>query len=98
LCLPVFIKKQTFSLGEGYMIVAKRPFALLRMFFACTIAAVGCLPLAGCGTISQSLPNPLSSMQTGFGSKENDKAFRQRVEKDNFPTASQAGLEVATRD
>jgi len=74
------------------MIAAKRSFTLIRLFFACTVAAVFCLPAASCGTISPTAPGPLSSMRTGFGASDEDKALRELVEKDSFPTARQAGL------
>ncbi|MEE9602258.1 MAG: hypothetical protein V3V75_03070 [Thermoguttaceae bacterium] len=74
------------------MIIRKRPCRFVHLLLACLAAAGLCLPLVGCGTTSQSVANPLSSIGSGFGSKSPDRAFKEQVEKDRFPTAEQVGL------
>lgn len=74
------------------MIVRKRPSRFVRSLLVCLTAAGLYLPLVGCGTTSQSVANPLSSIGSGFGSKSPDRAFKKQVENDRFPTAEQVGL------
>lgn len=64
---------------------------MLRLLGTAIAAAVVLLPTSGCSS-SNSSRGPLASVKEMLpGQKE--AALRQKVEKDTFPTAQQAGIQ-----
>lgn len=56
------------------------------------LAACMMFSTLGCGSVPMVTDRSLGGALSGFGSKAKQKAFRQQVENDPFPTASRVGL------
>ena len=60
-----------------------------RMRSGIRLALVGLVFFAGCSTV----PNPAKQLVNHLSTKASEAKMRDKVEKDKFPTAKEAGLD-----
>ena len=61
----------------------------LRMRSGILLAVLGPVFFAGCSTV----PNPAKQLVNHLSTKASEAKMRDKVEKDKFPTAKEAGLD-----